>query len=177
MRVFAAVDVDSPGVRDSVARVQESMRIEARPVDPELLHFTLRFLGEIPERAARGAAEALSRIKFSGFRVDIRGVGAFPGPSRPRVVWAGASDGGRLAELAAGAEAAVGRFASAPAAAFKPHLTIFRVKNGARPIAGELEAFSGFEFGSMAVSRVKLKSSKLGPRGPAYSDIAAVDAS
>lgn len=176
MRVFVAVDVNPP-VRDAVARMQDSMRIRARPVKPESLHFTLRFLGEISEQAARGAAGALAGVAFSRFKVDVRGMGAFPNSARPRVVWVGAHDGGRLAELAASVDAAVGRFASGPAAEFKPHLTVFRVKNGAGRIARELEAFAGHEFGSMEITRVKLKSSVLGPRGPAYSEIAAVDAS
>lgn len=175
MRVFAAVDVDAP-VRDAVARMQDSMRIRARPVKPELLHFTLRFLGEIPEQAAREAAGALGGVRFSKFKIDVRGMGAFPNSARPRVVWAGAHDGGRLSELATSVDTALGRFASAPAK-FKPHLTVFRVKNGAGRIAQELEAFADHEFGSMEVSRVKLKSSVLGPHGPAYSDIAVVNAS
>ena len=177
MRVFAAVDVDDPRVRASVARMQESMDIRARPVEPRLLHFTLRFLGEITEQAARGAASELSKIRFSRFRIDVRGVGAFPSAARPRVVWAGARDGGRLSELAGRADEVLGRFASAPAGRFRPHLTVFRVKSGAGRIARELEAFAGSEFGSMEVSEVRLKSSVLGPRGPAYSDIAAVGAS
>lgn len=176
MRVFAAVDVDDPGILSEVARVQKSLRVRGRPVRPELLHFTLRFLGEIPEAAAAGAAEALSRVEFSGFGMRIRGVGAFPSPARPRVVWAGVRGAGRLRELAAAVESALGGFAAAPAAGFRPHLTVFRVKSGVRGIGGELEAFADHEFGSMEVSEVKLKSSALGPSGPAYSDIAAAGA-
>lgn len=176
MRVFVAVDVD-PLVCDAVARMQDSMHIRARPVKPELLHFTLRFLGEISEQATGEAAEALADIRFSRFKIDVRGMGAFPNSTRPRVVWAGTHDGGRLAELATSVDVSVGRFASVPAARFKPHLTVFRVKNGAGRIARELETFADHEFGSMEVSQVKLKSSVLGPHGPTYSDIAVVDAS
>ena len=171
MRVFAAVDVDDPGILRAVARVQEALRAPARPVRPELLHFTLRFLGEIPQEAASGAAEALSKVRFSRFRVQVRGMGAFPGPARPRVIWAGVRDGEKLRELASSVGSALDGFAAAPAGRFRPHLTVFRVKSGARGLGKELEAFADREFGSMEVSSVKLKSSAPGPSGSAYSDI------
>ena len=171
MRVFAAVDVDDPGILEAIARVQESLRVQARPVRPELLHFTLRFLGEIPEEAASEAAEALSGVRFSRFDVRVRGVGAFPSPARPRVIWAGVRDAEKLRALAASVGSALDRFAAAPAGRFRPHLTVSRVKSGARGLGAELAAFADREFGSMEVSGVKLKSSAPGPSGSAYSDI------
>lgn len=171
MRVFAAVDVDDPRIRGEVKKVQESLDLPARPARPELLHFTLRFLGEIPESAAVEAAGALSGVRFEGFGVRIRGMGAFPSAARPRVVWAGVQDGRQLRQLASAVSSALGRFAAAPAGRFSPHLTVFRVKSGAGRIGGKLEAYRDHEFGSMDVSCVKLKSSVLGPSGPSYRDI------
>ena len=62
-----------------------------RPVAAENLHLTLRFLGQIePEQtveiaeAMRAAAEGVAT-----FDVQLVGVGAFPKPQRPSVIWVG----------------------------------------------------------------------------------------
>ncbi len=76
----------------------------ARWVRHEGLHLTLRFLGATPEdrRPAIEDALAVAAAGVVRFPVRLAGSGAFPSPSRPRVLWIGVEDGAeQLRELAA----------------------------------------------------------------------------
>ncbi len=177
MRTFVAVDV-SAEVAGSILRFQSAAGIAARAVGPHNLHFTLQFLGEARPGAVEKARRALRAVEFSGFAVGFRGVGAFPGPRSPRVVWVGTDGGG--AEGLRGLAGKVGR-ALAPLGfpsgrPFRPHVTVFRIGGGAGDVAGVLERFKSAEFGSQRVASIKLKRSVLTPAGPAYSDLEEVAA-
>jgi len=66
------------------------------------IHLTLRFLGDIedPEPVAAAAAEVATR--HAAFDVSVAGLGAFPDPRRPRVVWVGLGEGEEAAKALAG---------------------------------------------------------------------------
>jgi len=57
---------------------------------------------------------------------------------------------------------------------FKPHVTIFRVKNKIEDLSSKLEKFSSYSFGKQLVSEIKLKISELTPNGPIYTDLLVV---
>ena len=59
---------------------------------------------------------------------------------------------------------------------FKPHLTIFRVKNKINDISVMMKEYQNIEFGIQIVSKIKVKRSVLSPKGPEYSDLLEVDA-
>jgi RNA 2',3'-cyclic 3'-phosphodiesterase len=95
-------------------------------------HLTLRFLREIDERTAEGLERALRPAVASvgQFEFTLDGVGAFPTPARPRVVWRGVTQGepelqslARVVRVAV--EAVLGKVESEP---FVPHVTLFRVR-------------------------------------------------
>lgn len=93
MRLFAAITLDEP-VRRALIKAQDELRqsgAEARWVEPVNIHLTLRFLGEVPESLVPKLTEALTKAcaGHRAFSMDIVGLGAFPNPARPRVVWAG----------------------------------------------------------------------------------------
>jgi RNA 2',3'-cyclic 3'-phosphodiesterase len=96
-------------------------------------HLTLRFLGDIEARTAEAimAALAPALAPFAPFEFVLEGVGAFPTPARPRVVWLGVSRGkGELESLARlvgeTVRPIVGTSDSSP---FVPHVTLFRVRS------------------------------------------------
>jgi 2'-5' RNA ligase len=136
IRSFVAVDVDGPA-RDAVAALLARCRATGADVAwsrPDALHVTLTFLGSVePERLARlGARLADVAATQAPFALALRGVGAFPSLAHPSVLWIGV-DAPALVTLAAavnGAAAAEG-FA-AEARAFRPHLTLGRVRRGDR---------------------------------------------
>jgi 2'-5' RNA ligase len=60
--------------------------------------------------------------------------------------------------------------------AFRPHVTIFRIKNKISDITAELSKYTDVKFGVQRVSEIKFKQSVLTPTGPIYSDIGVIGA-
>lgn len=178
MRVFVAVEVNEKKVIDSITQFQSKLDIKAKPVEPNNLHFTLQFLGEISEDMAEKIKVALRTINFSEFNVEFRGIGAFPKMKFPRVIWIGTdTDGGNsLVSLAQKVQVLLEPLGFTLDKPFKSHITIFRIKNKVGDISKELEKFSSYEFGSQKISSIKLKKSILTPEGPIYSDLEEVKA-
>lgn len=166
MRAFVAADV---ACTPELAALLAEPGLGS-PARPDGLHFTLQFLGEVTEGAARGAAAALAGVAFDPFDVELRGAGAFPESGSPRVVWVGAADGGRLAGLARRVEAALAPLGFSRDRPFAPHLTVFRVKRKAGGIRERLAGMGSACFGTRRVDRIRLKASPRDPGGP-YEDL------
>jgi 2'-5' RNA ligase len=177
MRTFVAVEIADQGILNSIKNLQSNLRIEAKPVEPQNMHFTLLFLGEISEDMVQRVQNELETIQFDSFDISFEGVSAFPKPKFPRVVWIGVKNGAEnLVELAKNIEKKLLPLGFKSDKEFKPHITIFRIKNKIGDITNELEKHSGEKFGSQKISAIKFKKSVLTPNGPIYSDLQEVKA-
>lgn len=177
MRAFVAVEIADEDVLNSIKRLQDEIRADAKPVETKNMHFTLLFLGEISEDVAVKVAEQLRTIRFAPFELSFEGVGAFPKPKFPRVIWVGIDRDGadRLVQLAKSVEEKLSVLGFRADKPFKPHATIFRIKN-ASDVTGQLSRYSAAKFGTLKVSELKLKKSVLTPQGPIYSDLEVIQA-
>src|SRR5919108_2776554 len=105
IRTFVAIRLDE-GVRAALGGAVEGLRRVARDVAwvvPENVHVTLKFLGQVREARAAELVAALAQATsgFASFEASVEGLGAFPTPLRPRVIWAGVGRGAdALVELA-----------------------------------------------------------------------------
>jgi RNA 2',3'-cyclic 3'-phosphodiesterase len=134
-RLFIAVplaDEARARIVDLVGRVKAATpdADALRWVRHESLHLTLRFLGATPEDVLPALTAAIDRIASGAhaFDVAIDGAGAFPSPSRPRVLWLGITEGAEeLAGLADALEAPLDAEGWPPDdRPFRPHLTLAR---------------------------------------------------
>jgi len=150
-------------------------------VEPENLHFSLKFIGEVNEDRVKEIREVLTSAaeKFSAFALSIAGIGAFPSAGSARVVWAGCSAGAKELEALAGfidSELSKVGFAGEERL-FRAHLTLGRIRqlenNPAlqKFISGNKEK----DFGSFRVSKISLIESELSPHGSTYIEIFSVD--
>lgn len=176
MRTFVAVEITDHTVLDSIKKVQSELKVSAKPVEIHSMHFTLMFLGEIPEEVAKKVQAQLNTIQFSAFDIGFVGVGAFPKPKFPRVIWIGLENGEKLVELAKIVEQKLAPLGFKSDKPFKPHATIFRIKNKTGDISDQLTKYANAKFGSQRVLSIKFKQSVLTPSGPIYSDIGIVNA-
>ena len=177
MRAFVAIDL-SPAVVDSLARFQAELSAtgaDLKLVEREKLHFTVKFLGEIGDPQAAEALSRLGRLKLQGGPVEVKGAGAFPDQRRPRVVWAGVTGEGEgvvgpVAREVIGALEGIGERDDRP---FRAHITLARVRSplNSRALGEFLERHSARSFGVAELSELKVKSSRLTPSGPIYSDV------
>jgi 2'-5' RNA ligase len=178
MRTFVAVEVCNENVLNSIAKLQFDLDIRATPVNRRNMHFTLLFLGEITEDATDNVKKSLSGIIFKPIQVSFTHLGAFPNPKLPRVIWVGIDDIAekQLVDLAFQVEQKLGPLGFRSDKPFKPHLTIFRVKNKEEGISGKIAKYSKTSLGTDTITELKFKQSVLTSNGPIYSDLLVVKA-
>jgi RNA 2',3'-cyclic 3'-phosphodiesterase len=178
MRTFVAVEVHNDNVLNSIAKLQSDLQIRATPVSKQNMHFTLLFLGEISEETAEAVKGALSGIVFKPIDLSFTHLGAFPNPNFPRVIWIGTDEGSakELVDLASQVEQNLAPLGFKSDRPFKPHLTIFRIKNKADDISKKIERFKVVDLGKDVISELKFKQSVLTPSGPVYSDLKVIKA-
>jgi 2'-5' RNA ligase len=133
----------------------------AKWVEPESLHITLRFAGDIDNVAAGELYDALAQISVPAFKVTIAGLGAFGG-NDPRVLWAGVTGGPELETLQRAHERAARMAGLAPEGrGYKPHVTLARLKNSrADAVARYLGRAGDVRFEPFLVERFVLFSSR-----------------
>lgn len=179
MRAFVAIDAPDK-VLDALAGFQAELAgtgADLKLVERRNLHFTVKFLGEITEGQAAEVASRLSRLGIAGAAVEVRGVGAFPSPGRPRVLWAGVAPEHEalVSPIARAVITALDGIRESDERPFQAHITLGRVRSFRKSSElGEfLRANSARSFGGALLSELKLKSSVLTPGGPIYRDIGA----
>jgi 2'-5' RNA ligase len=144
-------------------------------VEPRGMHLTLRFLGEVEDHELPSIIEAVDRIcrRVPAFSMRIHGTGVFPNPKRPRVYWAGVDAPKSLITMQQEIEDAMQDLDFEPESqAFKPHLTLARIKE---PIGKDrmTEALLSFRLDCdpITVSEVLLMRSHLSADGARYEAI------
>jgi 2'-5' RNA ligase len=182
VRLFLAINLPDE-LRNAVGRDIASL-VASSPgvswVHPDLLHVTVRFLGERDTNAVDAIGRVGRRVAATARRFDsvLAGIGAFPNFARPRVVWLGMRNGNPMIELAQRLDDALLEIGEPrPDRPFRPHLTLGRVKRelpvlDLEALERNARAFRGER--PFRVDHVHLMKSELSPRGPAYSVVAAL---
>lgn len=179
MRSFIAFEINQE-IKDKLVELRGSGVVQGqslRWVKPELMHFTLKFLGEIPSNMVINVTEAIKNASkdFKPFDLQVKGLGFFPNFRRPRVFWAGVKDlSGTLKLLHEKIDGALSGLGFDPEKrSFKPHLTLARFKGqgGSQTLD---EARRQQEFGFQTVKEIVLFKSDLRPQGPIYSRLGAI---
>ena len=92
-RIFVAIKIkNTHHISNLFRQVQQELRQEQiKWVDPKGLHLTLAFLGHTDVRKMELIQLRLQRIaeKYSAYRIQLKGMGAFPNRHRARVLWIG----------------------------------------------------------------------------------------
>ncbi|MBM3910030.1 MAG: RNA 2',3'-cyclic phosphodiesterase [Thaumarchaeota archaeon] len=178
MRTFVAVEISCKDVLESIKKIQSSLKINAKPIEPQNMHFTLQFLGEVSDSMLGNIQDALSSVEFEPFDVSFESIGVFPKPRFARIIWVGVDKDGTeyLTNLARKVTMVLSPLGFSPDKPFQPHVTIFRVKNKINDITDELTKIKDSSFGIQRVVDIKLKKSSLTSKGPVYSDLYVVKA-
>jgi 2'-5' RNA ligase len=138
----------------------------------------LQFLGEISQDTVEKVMMSLNSVKFSSFMINFKGVGAFPKLKFPRVIWIETDENGgnSLIKLAKKVENTLIPLGFSIDKPFKPHITVFRIKNKIGDVSKELDKFKSIDFGTQEITGFKLKQSVLSSKGPVYSDLMEIKA-
>lgn len=177
MRTFIAIDIGEV-VAANLARLQGEIRellgsgqLGIKWADPELIHLTLKFLGDVSEDQIPEISRITAQVaaEFRGFSLEVINVCSFGSP--PAVVWAGIEESEFLCRLQLDLDnrlAGIGF--ELDEKRFVPHLTLCRVKN---PAAGKrlkpfIEGFKDYSAGKNDVKSICVYKSELTNTGPQY---------
>ena len=182
MRCFIAIDIDEK-MRVALGDLQRQLQSKAslrkirksdvKWVNPESIHLTLKFLGEIEDTKAVEVCNIVKDVagRHKSFELDIEQVGYFGGRSA-RVLWVGTGAGSdSLCRLQKDLEEQLA-LAGQPEETreFSGHLTLCRVR---KPVAGLrlaqiAEDYGDFKLGIISADSVSVYQSELTPSGPVY---------
>jgi 2'-5' RNA ligase len=182
MRVFIAIDIDEV-IKKALARLQDELlgkadikKGDAKWVDPETIHLTLKFLGEMKDTQAVEVCNIAKEVaaRHKSFDIDVGTVGSFGGKSA-RVVWVGAGqESENLLQLQSDLEQQLAPAGWPPEnRQFAGHLTLCRVRNFTAGIklAQLAEQYRDFKLGVMPADSLCVYQSELTPKGPIYTSL------
>jgi 2'-5' RNA ligase len=181
LRTFIAVETPPP-LREAagqLAALLQASGADVKWVEPENLHLTLKFLGDVAAERIPEVCKAVGRALEGQepCEVEVRGAGAFPRPQRPRTLWLGISEGHeplRRIFTALERELAKRGFPKEHRP-FEPHLTLGRVREGRRgleELARLIEENRDYSAGRIHVTELVVFSSQLDRHGPTHTPLA-----
>jgi 2'-5' RNA ligase len=163
MRCFFGIPLTKQ-VRASMVELQEQLKKSStrmKLVEPENLHVTVKFLGELGAREVEKAKKNLETVDKKGFQVKFTHVGAFPSQEYVKVLWVGVKEGKKQLEEV---HDALGQEPN-----YVPHVTLARVKSKPDEVVKDLLT-EKIDLG-MKVEKVQLIESLLSEKGPTYQKV------
>ncbi len=182
VRLFIAINLpesERQAIHDSTAPLRAAAK-SVTWVAPECIHLTMKFLGERPADDVPKVRDALAEVarRFHPLRLDVGGVGAFPHLGAPRIFWMGIGADPKLELLHHDLEVACEALGhDVEARAFRPHLTLGRVKRdiGAEQLAAMARHATNVRYrGTIEARSIDVMQSELSSAGPRYTILAAV---
>lgn len=136
MRTFIAIELDKE-IKKALSKIQDELKTtqaDVKWVEPENIHLTLKFLGEIEENKIPRISQILKDIssQTKAFMIALSELGAFGGLKYPRVVWIGIREGKtELSKLAGLIEDSLAQLKfPKEKRGFSAHFTLGRFRSG-----------------------------------------------
>jgi len=178
IRLFISISLETGLSRDIYKRFQ-SLDLpweKLRPVDPQILHLTLKFLGNTPVEKIPDLINALSSLeKTEAIDIEIKGASVLD-PRRPRILRLDFADNPKLQQLYDDIEQVLfdDGLAHKEVRKFTPHITLARIKQQAE--VGEFKEFSDWKINrNFSVGTFELQESILTKKGPEYTVLQSFD--
>lgn len=161
IRLFVALPLPET-VRENLAGIAGGLP-GARWVDPDRLHLTLRFIGEVDGALADDIADSLHAIHMPELVIQLRGLGTFGDKRGASTLWAGVRPNEGLARLRNKVEYALTRVGLEPdRRKFHPHVSLARLGGDGRQVLPFLQLRGDYLGEPFRVGEFILYSSFLG---------------
>jgi RNA 2',3'-cyclic 3'-phosphodiesterase len=168
IRLFAAVAIP-PDIAQALTRRQTGLD-DARWREPESLHITLRFFGELREDVAEDLDGELGQVEGEAMDLQLEGAGAFGDGPNINAIWAGVADNRALRQLAGRCSQAARRAGLKPDRRnYHPHVTLAYLRRpDPEKVAAWIQANNLLKSPPFHVDSFGLYSSRLSPQGSHY---------
>jgi 2'-5' RNA ligase len=187
IRTFIAIELKNQETIEKIVNFTQRLKQnqdKLKLVEPQNLHLTVKFLGNIKEDLApqiyKLIQEDINQLMFKGKTLTyiLKGVGQF---QRFSVIWINLlGDINFLQDIKNKLELALNQNLAIPKdkrQEFKPHLTVARL-NKKRINYKTFDVYKKLVaenentiFGNFEINNIKLKKSNLTPKGPIYTDL------
>lgn len=179
LRCFIAIEIPAEiqtALSRTITQAQLNRNSGFRPVRPESIHLTLKFLGDVEQEKLAGITAGLGELcnKVESFTFQVSGLGIFPTWDRPRTIWVGLQYPSALVDLFQLVDALTTQ-AGFPGEGrkFSPHITLARVSEHADSLVvsrriNAVQSLSETFFGDVHITRLTFFKSILQPGGSVY---------
>lgn len=178
IRCFVAIEIPVQ-VQRVFEKIQNGLRAEIGKASWTKIgnfHLTLKFLGDVKKDSISDVCNAIDKvaIKQRPFSLEFGGIGTFPNLSRPRVLWIGLKQGGKITTvLSKYINNALFHCDVKSDERFHPHVTLARLRQytDLRGYVDLFEEYQTIQNTSMAVDDITLIKSELRPTRAIYTPI------
>ena len=179
IRTFLACELSSASLT-KVDQLLRSLKTDfprsVKWVNPKNIHLTIKFIGEFDPSHLELIQSSLTKTlqSFKPFQLEIKGMGVFPSPSKPKVIWLGIDAGESLINMVNIVNRESDVFGYAPERRpFSAHITLGRVKSYASRddmlnISKSVKAQQNIFVGSQMIDQLHFIKSDLTRSGPIY---------
>lgn len=173
VRIFIALELPETLRREMAEAGARLAETKARLsfVRPELMHITLKFVGEVSDEKCTEIREALATITPRSWTMRPGAV-AVNSRNHLRTIWVPVTDDGEGAALAREIEDALAACGvTREKRPFRAHITVARVRRADEDLLPLIDGLAGCRFAPFAVGGFVLKKSTLTPQGPVYENL------
>ncbi len=144
----------------------------ARWQSEDLLHITLRYIGDVDRHQAEDVALAVQGLRFGPIELWLSGVGSFDHKDQSRPIWAGVAPMAPLASLHKKVDQALVRSGLPPEGrAYIPHVTLARFGKEKGDVMGWMNAYADFRSDPFMLDHLALFESHISRDGPRYVEV------
>ena len=172
IRTFLAVEISDKAIKE-ITNLQETLtkklKFVGKIIEPENLHITLKFFGEITPQEIEKIDEILKKVEFPEIKAKLGRTGIFTYNNQPKIIWVKIE--GNLTKIQKIIDKQLEPLFKLEQK-FMSHLTIARIKY-VNDVKYALEYIKNIKLPKIEfeIKSIKLQSSKLTPIGPVYTTL------
>lgn len=174
IRAFLSLNLED-SVKFRIAEIQKELHSKLgghliKWENPEKFHLTVRFLGDVKENDVESLKDELEKLNwdFESLKFTSGGIGFFPNPRKPNVVFTGLDEEGTGSKkLVDNIDKVLSKFGIQPDKKFVAHITLGRFRRENRKSVDEQELVK-FEHFNVVFDSFYLMQSVLDSKGSKY---------
>ena len=180
IRAFIAIDIPvSQNVTECINELKK-LQINAKIVETENMHLTLKFLGDTDENLIDEIEKIIKDtiINIQPFEIILKNLGIFPNQNYIKVVWIGVENTEPLKKIAETIDTKLNNLGfEKEKRPFSVHLTIARIKSAKNKekLIQLINKYQNIELQKIKINKIILKKSTLTPKGPIYTNLKEID--
>lgn len=175
MRLFIALDLPQ-SLKEELSRLTAKLKkydADTKWVEPQNLHLSFKFLGEVGDDKIKNIEEILITIgkKYKTLELNLEKFGFFPNEKSPRVFFVATDKEEELKKIYSSLEDALQNIGFKKEERFESHITLARFKSlkNIELLKKQIESIT--IKGKFPVNEITLFKSILKPQGPVYEKI------